>query len=280
MIPLTSTQQDFELVAVPSGALSLRSRRFGETFHPGVGPMEEARLLHVIQQRLAERASQCEGHFVVWDVGFGAGANALAVLEAFSGMQRRCNVEIHSFDLTLDPILFALANQKALSYLHPHLVALTEIVEQGEWQTSGVRWKLHLGDFRSFEASAPAPHAILYDPYSPQSNPEMWTLDHFRNLRSRLSEDAPCLLTNYTRSTAVRVTLLLAGFFVGRGAPTGEKSETTLASNKLSMLESPLRREWLERVRRSTAASPLRGGAAAPISEDDFQLLAEHGQFA
>jgi hypothetical protein len=38
----------------------------------------------------------------------------------------------------------------------------------------------------------------------------------------------------------LRVTLLLAGFFVGRGMPTGLKEETTVAANTRSLLDDPL----------------------------------------
>lgn len=96
----------FELVSVPGGARSLRSREHGETFHPGIGPMEEARILHVAQHRLEERLG---AGFVVWDVGLGAGANALAMIEAVLALgTSEAGVELRSFDQTLEPLRFAL----------------------------------------------------------------------------------------------------------------------------------------------------------------------------
>lgn len=269
----------FDLVTVASGAQSLRSRTYGETFHPVIGPMAEAQALHVAQQRLVERATAMPDRFVVWDVGLGAAANAVAVLEAFGPTVGLAKVELHSFDFTLAPIRFALEQAEALGYLAPFRLIAEALISRGEATCGCVRWLLHCGDFRIVSAAAPAPHAVLYDPYSPRANPELWTLDHFTALRARL--DPPCLLSNYTRSTAVRVTLLLAGFFVGRGGATGEKDETTLAANDLALLSAPLGRDWLERVRRSTRGAPLRterpGG---PIAEDDWTRLLAHPQFA
>ena len=60
--------------------MSLRSLLHGETFHPVVGPMAEARELHVGQSRLVERARET-GRLVVWDVGLGAAANAIALTD-------------------------------------------------------------------------------------------------------------------------------------------------------------------------------------------------------
>jgi hypothetical protein len=75
--------------------------------------------------------------------------------------------------------------------------------------------------------------------------------------------------------------MLMAGWFVGRGVPTGEKEETTVASNRRELLENPLEGDWLSRVRSSTNASPLRGRnyARDPISPEDYARLAAHPQF-
>ena len=273
----------FEIVTVQSGARSLRSRAFGETFHPVVGPMAEAVGLHVRQQRLVERAEKTRGPFVIWDVGLGAAANAIAVIEAFAERtQPGVRVELHSFDVTSDALRFALTHADELGYVAPHVAAVAELLEKGESHGSNFDWRFHAGDFRETMSAAPAPHAVLYDPYSPQSNPGMWALDHFAQVRACLSADAPCLLTNYTRSTAVRVTLLLAGFFVGHGHATGEKDQTTIASNDLALLEWPLDADWLMRVRRSTNSAPLRAESSgwAVISPEDWAKLAAHPQFA
>ncbi len=271
----------FELVTVQSGARSLRSREFGETFHPVVGPMAEAVELHVRQQRLVERAAETPEPFVIWDVGLGAAANAVAVLEAFHG-RRHASVILHSFDHTTAPLAFALQHAAELGYLVPHTDAAEGLLAEGFWNAGALHWQLHVGDFRQRMSTAPPPHAILYDPYSPQSNPTLWTLEHFSAMRVRLGAGVPCLLTNYTRSTAVRVTLLLAGFYVGRGGATGEKEETTIASNELGLLDLPLDRRWIERVHRSTRSAPLRAenSVAKRISEEDWSRLAAHPQFS
>lgn len=273
----------FELVTVQSGDRSLRSRECGETFHPVVGPMTEAVALHVRQQRLVERAGATNGTFVIWDVGLGAAANAVAVIEAFQAQaDPAVLVELHSFDVTDSALRFALAHAEDLGYVAPHAGAVEALLATGEAGVSNVRWILHPGDFHATMALAPAPHAVLYDPYSPQSNPSMWTLEHFTRLRTFLTPSAPCFLTNYTRSTAVRVTLLLAGFFVGCGHATGEKDQTTIASNDLALLEEPLGAEWLQRVYRSTNGAPLRADVARPcrISLEDWKGLLAHPQFA
>jgi hypothetical protein len=116
---------------------------------------------------------------------------------------------------------------------------------------------LHLADFRERigDPHIPAPNAVMFDPYSPAGNPGLWNLETFAAIRSRITDD--CTLTSYSRSTAVRTTLLLAGWFVGRGGATGEKDETTVAATLKELLAAPLEEQWLERVSRSTAPGPL-----------------------
>jgi tRNA U34 5-methylaminomethyl-2-thiouridine-forming methyltransferase MnmC len=277
--------EKFELVTLKSGLKSLRAVEFGETFHPVTGPLIEARILHVEQQRLVERArkssTEKSASFVIWDIGFGAGANALTAANALA--QENGPIEIHSFDKNTDSIVFALENREELGYLVPYENEIRELVEKRVISFGkNIRWYFHLGDFRELDKSLiPPPDSILFDPYSPKSNPEMWTLDFFTGLSKLLSDKVPCLWTNYSRSTSVRVALLLAGFFVGIGTEVGEKAETTIASNDFNLIERPLDKEFLLKAKRSTNSAPLRSQSygLATISAEDLQKLAQHPQF-
>jgi len=237
--------------------------------------MAEARGLHVAQSRLVERAA-CGRAFVVWDVGLGAAANAIAVLEAFAEQPCAAGVELHSFDCATGPLEFAMRHAGELGYLPAWKREVGELLACRQTIAGCVRWHFHTVDFREFvsESEVTRPDAILYDPYSPATNPGMWTLDHFTRLRSCLDPGRPCTLTSYSRSTAVRVTLALAGFFVGRGGAIGEKDQTTVAATHRELLHEALGHEWLGRVERSTRGSPLRdGGKGGPISPEDLERL-------
>ena len=125
------------------------------------------------------------------------------------------------------------------------------------------------------------PHAIMYDAYSPKRNPDMWTLPLFERLFRCLDPKRPCALPTYSRSTILRVTLLLAGFYVGVGHPTGEKEETTIAANTPALLEEPLDRKWMDRALRSHSAEPLWNPRwqVSPLSLASRDRLQRHPQF-
>ena len=293
------TQASYSLVRLKSGVHSVHASAYGETFHPVIGPAAEAEALHVRQLRLPQRLERHTGEFVIWDVGLGAAANALAVLRAV----RECPVRLHliSFDHTLEPLRFALDHAVELPYLLEYRELLESLAANpgaGIAFDNGrntVRWSLCLDDFpslltrwRNFEPGTdpamkppPAPHAVLYDPFSPAKNPAMWTLGLFTDLYGRLDAARPCALATYSRSTLLRVTLLLAGFRVGIGHATGEKEETTIAANMPDLIEDPLPRSWLARVRRSTSAEPLYEPRYRQLrlSPETYARLETHPQF-
>ncbi|HTA95976.1 MAG TPA: MnmC family methyltransferase, partial [Verrucomicrobiae bacterium] len=251
----------------------------------------EAEALYVNQLRLRERLKNNSGEFVIWDVGLGAAANALTVLRATRDIA--CQIRLVSFDHTLEPLEFALKNVDSLGYFGGYENHLREFLRAHRVNfqdgPQSVDWELQLGDFPKFlksqianpKSKIPSPHAILFDAYSPAKNPAMWTLPLFKNLFQLLDPQRPCALPTYSRSTILRVTLLLAGFFAGVGHATGEKEETTIAANTLELISEPLDRHWLERARRSHSAEPMIEAIykIAPLSNESLKKLQAHPQF-
>ncbi|NOS70138.1 MAG: hypothetical protein HOP33_09435 [Verrucomicrobia bacterium] len=311
--------EGYQLVQLTNGTHSLHSLAYGETFHPVIGPVAEAEALYVNQLRLRERLGDHVGEFVIWDVGLGAAANALTVLRA--AREFPCPIRLVSFDNTIEPIKFALQNARELGYFGEYEKHAEAILNQHAVQfTDGaheVNWQFHLGDFPTLltqaverrspnrhvgvQASACSPdklklelqprpvepvlgappHAILFDAFSPAKNPAMWTLPLFTNLFQLLDPQRPCAMPTYSRSTIMRVTLLLAGFYVGVGHATGEKEETTIAANTLELLSEPLDHRWLNRARRSHSAEPMVESIyrIAPLTPESWEELQTHLQF-
>ena len=278
----------YRIVKLSSGAYSVHSLAHAETFHPVIGPVAEAQALYVRQLGLLERLRDHSSEFVVWDVGLGAAANALTVILTARALP--CSVRLLSFDHTLEPLEFALAHSQHLGYLAGYDPLLRTLLREREARSKegacSIHWTVHLADFPSLlnspEARALAkPHLIMFDAFSPAKNPAMWTLSLFSNLFQLLDPTIPCVLPTYSRSTILRVTLLLAGFFVGVGHATGEKEETTVAANMIDLIDEPLDRRWLERARRSTSAEPLLEPVyrQACLSAENWEKLKVHPQF-
>src|ERR1043166_1514878 len=278
----------YRLIKLANGSHSIHSLAHRETFHPVIGPVAEAKALYLEQLDLPRRLREHSGEFVIWDVGLGAAANPLTILAATRDIA--CSIRVISFDETLDPLRFALDHTDDLQYLRgyePHLLTLLKHQEASfENGCQSVRWELRVGDFpellRQPGADAlPAPHAILFDAFSPARTPAMWTQPLFARIYELLDPQRPCAIPTYSRSTMLRVSLLLAGFFVCAGHATGEKEETTIAANTPTLIKEPLDRAWLERARRSTSAEPLWEPLyrQAPLSAASWEKLQAHPQF-
>lgn len=286
----------YKLVTLHGGIHTVHSMEHGETFHPVIGPVAEAEALHVRQLRLRERLAETEREFVIWDVGLGAAANALTVLRATRDVPAR--IRLISFDRTLEPLQFALNHVAELGYPTGYEPILARLIsDPGETVTfengaQQVDWQIVTGDFPTLlqgwtqqprhQRMAPAPDAILFDPFSPARNPEMWCYPLFAGLYGFLDPARPTALATYSRSTMLRVTLLLAGFRVGVGHATGEKDETTVAANTPSLIAEPLGRDWLARVARSTSAEPMWEPVyrQCRLRPETREQLERHPQFA
>ncbi len=283
-----SSPDAYKIVQLRNGSHSVHSVEHGETMHPGLGPAEEALELYVRQPRLVERQRELDGEFVIWDVGLGAAANALTALRASRDVSNR--LRLVSFEHTLEPLRFALASSQALGYFDGYELVVERLLAEGrvEFQNGrqAVAWELHVGDFPALLRSAVAqqlarPHAIIFDPWSPAKNPAMWCAPVFADLFRLLDPSRPCVMPTYSRSTMLRVSMLLAGFHVGSGQATGRKEETTIAANSLELVASPLGLDWLARAQRSGSAEPLWEPVyrQATLKPETLERMRQHPQF-
>jgi queuine tRNA-ribosyltransferase len=255
----------------------------GEVMHSVTDPLVEARSLYVEQSRLIERL-QAGGSdpLVVWDVGLGAAANAMAaILEVEKcelGPNRR-GLKLVSFENDLDSLQLALDHPRWFKHLrHP---APAMLLRRRAWENAAaaIQWQLLVGDFAEQKLAAQPPDIIFFDPFSFKTDGALWTQASFSSLLRVCSASATELYT-YSYSTSVRAAMLAAGFHVAKGRGTGPKAETTIALSPKAALTAHghelLGKEWLNKWQRSDAQAPF--GSAA---EDGSwrETIRNHPQF-
>jgi queuine tRNA-ribosyltransferase len=230
--------------------------------HPGAGPRVEAATIYVAPSRLAARLQEGGEPLVLFDVGLGAATNAITAWEVSEAQTPSARqLEIVSFEHDLDALKLALRpeNAAALGLTHGGAnahAAATALLLTGRHETPRTRWRLCLGDFPAMLAEVPdaSVYIVFWDLFSPRTAPALWTVAMFRALR-RVCRDGATLHT-YSASTPTRSGLLLGGFAVGVGDPTGEHDETTIAATRIADLARPLGAPWLGRLARSSAPLP------------------------
>ncbi len=275
---------NYEVHVAREGFASIRHIASGEIMHMRTDPMEEARQLYVEQAHLAVRLRETPNEpLVIWDVGLGAAANAMAAIQCYEEVAQQGPVRpmrLISFENDLDSLRLALLHNDAFRYLrHGGPPAM---VEAGVWQSKshpGLSWTLVSGDFPATIPAAPAPpDLIFYDMFSGKTSAEAWTLEAFRQLFAACAGRAVELFT-YSCSTSVRTLLLAAGFYVARGRSMGAKDETTIALTPAAPRDGReiLGAAWLARWERSQAKFP------AELQESERAAFAQtirgHPQF-
>jgi queuine tRNA-ribosyltransferase len=258
-----------EIVRTRGGALAMRSLIDKEVMHPGVGPLVEAEQLYVRQSRLEQRLGTAgeptQAALVVFDVGLGAGSNALAARavsqRAPAGSRR---LDLYSFERDLGALELALASGEAFGWRGEPAEAARALLAHGEHLTPRTHWRLVRGDLLEALArpalTAPA-DIILWDPFSPRANPGLWTVAAFA--AARRVAGPRCTLFTYSASTATRLAMLLGGWAVGVGDAIGDKRQTTAAASSADDLARPLDRRWLARLARPDVPLPTDAPADA-----------------
>jgi queuine tRNA-ribosyltransferase len=276
-------------VVTQGGVGHIRDTHSGETMHPVDDPQREARSLYVGPARVVERLQTDEtAPLVIWDVGLGAAANAMATIlaaETLAGERAAADggalrpLQLLSFENDLDSLQLALSHVHLFPYLRH--AAPNRLLAAHRWvsRCGGIEWRLLPGDFNTVKFSAPPPDIIYFDPFSFKTDGPLWSLAAFRELAELCATSATELFT-YTYSTSVRAAMLAAGFHVAKGAATGPKAETTVALSPRAAAAAHghelLGEEWLVKWRRSDARVPF---GADPEDLSWQEAVSGHPQF-
>jgi queuine tRNA-ribosyltransferase len=242
----------------------IRDAPSGEVMHPGGDSKPEAQSLYVEQSRLIERLeAPSDQPLVLWDVGLGAAANAMAAILAAQELPVEACARpllVVSFERDLDSLKLALDHPGWFKHLRH--AAPRALLAANRWvsRDSRIEWRLAQGDFALTKFAAPSPDIIYFDPFSFKTDRDLWTLPAFRELAA-LCASKPAELFTYTYSTGVRAAMLAAGFYVAKGRGTGPKAETTIALSPGAAAQRHahelLGQEWLDKWQRSDACAPL-----------------------
>ena len=285
---------NYEVHRAPEGFASIRQISSGEIMHSRTPPMQEAHRLYIEQSDLAARLrispeenAETAAPLVIWDVGLGAAANAMAAILCYEAQAAAGPVRpmhIVSFENDLDPLRLAFQHNREFTYLRH--AGIGGILGAGRWQSSqhaDLSWTLVQGDFLEKIATAPAPpDVIFFDMFSSKTDATQWTLAALRQIFAACEGRATELFT-YTCSTPIRAALLAVGFTIARGRSTVDKLDTTIAlTPAAAQASSPGQREllggeWLARWGRSSAKFP------ADLAAEDYasfeNAIRSHTQF-
>ena len=230
------------------GSLTLVTADSLDAFHSGAGAVSETRHVYLERSSVAQRLAERQPTRVL-EVGLGAGLGLLLTVDLARHLATPIRYDAIEIDWPPPRVLEQLELGRTLHdpSLAEHFIRWRRSIPDP--RSSGPhRWDVdprtaavvHIADVRQW---TPPPEAggfdvsgyrgsgydaIYFDPFSPASQPELWTEAIFETMRSLLAPDGR--LVSYCVSRPVRDALTAAGFRVTRTpGPPGGKREVLVA---------------------------------------------------
>ncbi len=256
----------FPGVETADGSRTLYHPEFRQHFHSLAGAEGEARHKFVEAARLKERLERAACVRIL-DIGFGLGGNAFAALNC-AGEAGGGRALVTAFEL--DDRVVRAAVEVASSCDRARLETLRD---SSRLEEASGRVELRYGDARKLirECDAGAFDLVFLDAFSPEVNPELWSLHFLREVRRVLACDG--VLATYSGAAPVRGALLKLGFAVGESTPFGRRRSGTVAALRPDGIASPLSDKERAIVLRSTAGAPYMDRT---LAAERSAILAHH----
>ncbi len=216
----------YTIVKTGDGSYTLYLHDYDEHMHSLSGAYEEALLKHVRPSGIIDKKNST---LHVLDVGFGLGYNILALLVELERIGYSGNLLISSLEKERS-LLPALRSIRFDDYRDNLYSFIQNAYINGSCATGRTTIYMFFGDAREHIRTLPDNtfDAVFFDPFSPSRNPELWSVDLFKNVYRSMNEAA--VLTTYSSAPQIRAALLESGFIIGRGPSVGGKREGTLAA--------------------------------------------------
>lgn len=215
-----------EIIKTNDNSTTLYSDIYGEAYHSRNGALKEAFNKYCSPCRIEELA--LKGTMVILDVGFGLGYNVLAALFCAKRINSDCHIKIISLEKYLIQSELLMQIEMPLEYRNLYRIVLSAAKEKG-YCSDDINIEILCGDARDeIKNIDELFDAVFLDPFSVRKNPQLWTVNFFKELFIRMKETA--ILSTYSASTPVRTGLIEAGFYVGEGPGDEMKQGGTVAS--------------------------------------------------
>jgi len=201
------------------GSITLYNPEYEDYYHSKSGAIEESFEKFVKPCKIKELKSA-----KILDIGFGLGYNAIAAIDAAEG-----EIEVISLEKDFLSDLPKL-KPKLKHYWIIEKLEFDPITKSYLYEDKRIHLKIKIGDaVELIKTINDKFDAVFLDPFSPAKNPELWTIEFFKNIKQRMKPGA--ILATYSYAKKIRNNLAKAGFKVEDGPIVGRRSPSTIAIN-------------------------------------------------
>lgn len=244
----------YKLIKTDDGSNSIYSEEFEQAMHSISGAWEESLFKHIYPSKILETKLSVIN---VLDVGFGMGYNSLALLYEINKLNLNLKVNITSFEYDnsyIDLLLNTSFEDDRDIIFKKLLIAF----QNGYYEENNFTIKIIFGDARK---SIVKTHdnffdLVFQDPFSPGKNPELWSLEYFKEIERSLKSNG--IITTYSSALHVRGAMTLANLYIAKGPSVGKKREGTLAAKNKEILENSIQGKKLLEITEQIKSTPYR----------------------
>jgi tRNA U34 5-methylaminomethyl-2-thiouridine-forming methyltransferase MnmC len=222
-----------KLHTTKDGSHTLYSEQYKQYYHNPNGALSES--LHVFfEQNGLLKAIEEHKSLNILEMGFGTGLNFILLQHFLHTFGHDQPVHFHSIEAW--PV-----NKETASHIdfgdfleaHSYRSQLEHIfstLEPGKNTFDYAQLQLTLYVQELDEVKLPEKHFdfVLYDPFSPEANPECWSVEAFSKICKSMKEDA--ILSTYCAASSARAAMAKSGFYLARAQGALGKREMTIAS--------------------------------------------------
>lgn len=256
------SNKSYSYVETDDGSISVYADEYGQTMHSISGGYEEALYKHVIPSGVTTLQKD---EINVLDVGFGLGYNILALLHCCERDDRFSKIKVVSLESedTIGKLVAGIRFNDEKDHVYEKV---KEAAQSGKYTDKKIHINILFGDARCTLKTVNNTRfdGVFHDPFSPASNPELWSVEFFSLLKEQMEPRA--VLTTYSAALQVRMAMMEAGFIIGRGPSVGGKKEGTLATIKGSI--DALDENEMEGIRSDVRSIPYREKSGLDTRED------------
>lgn len=222
---------NIRLADTADGSHTIELLDSGEHYHSTEGAIAEARHVYIMPCLKKALEHFIDEPFMVFEMGFGTGLNALlTMIEAEQSSRRVVYTTVEAFPLQ-ETLYGKLNYASQLSIPERQFRSLHEapwnrVVEVTPF-FSIMKIQANILEF-SFPAE-PTYHAVYYDAFAPQYQPELWNESVFKALKASLLDGA--ILTTYCCKGDVKRALKASGFKIEKIPGYGKKREMLRATS-------------------------------------------------
>ena len=219
------------------GSSTLYSSEFEQYYHNPNGAISESRHVFFEQSGFLEFLKSNENSTSVFEMGFGTGLNFLLLMEYVKEFEIQIPVNFYSVEAypAKSELVrkFNYCKMLNIDISTEELASFFSDLKPGWNHTTfpankNLKLSLFVGFFEDISMPDSEVDFIFHDPFSPEVNTELWSVDTFERLKIIASDNA--VLSTYCAASKARAAMAKAGWFLGKTVGALGKREMTVAS--------------------------------------------------